>query len=186
MSNIFKEGFIDSVDNFLDKETLNLVLEKLSNIKWQFKSFANDEKGVNKYSKNCNFTFLDNSTPLENFNDFIIDKINERYNIKFMPHNAYFNSYQYGNEMEVHQDRITKLNFNRTIILYLNSCPNWDITWGGHTLIFNKDKNKILHSSIPFRNSLLVFDGLLPHGMAPLSRNCFERRSILVYQTEIK
>ena len=38
MSNIFKEGFIDSVDNFLDKETLNLVLEKLSNIKWQYNS----------------------------------------------------------------------------------------------------------------------------------------------------
>ena len=88
--------------------------------------------------------------------------------------------------MEIHQDRITKLNFNRTVILYLNSCPNWDIHWGGQTLIFNKSTDKILHSSIPFRNTLLVFDGLLPHGMAPLSRTCFEQRSILVYQTEIE
>lgn len=186
MSNIFKEDFIDSVDNFLDNETLNSVLEKVSNIKWQFNSFANNEKGINKYSKNCNFTFLDSSTPLDNFNDFIIDKINKRYNIKFMPHNGYFNSYQHGNEMEIHQDRITKLNFNRTVILFINSCSFWDVGWGGQTLIFNKSKDKVLHSSIPFRNSLLVFDGLLPHGMVPLSRNCFERRIILVYQTEIK
>ena len=185
MQDIYKQGFIDSIDNFLNEEDFNLLLKGLPNIKWNFGSFANNEKGINKYSTNCNFTFLDKKEPQKNFDDFILKQLNDRYKVEFMPHNAYFNSYQYGNEMEIHQDRITKLNYNRTIILYLNSCEDWKVDWGGQTLIFNKEKNKILHTSIPFRNNLLIFDGLLPHGMVPISRNCYEKRIILVFQTEI-
>ncbi len=186
MQEIYKQGFIDSTDNFLSEENLNLLLKGLPNIKWDFGSFANNEKGINKYNRNCNYTFLDKKEPLRDFDDFIIKQLNDRYKVKFMPHNAYFNSYQYGNEMEIHQDRITKLNYNRTVILYLNSSEDWNIDWGGHTIVYNKEKNKVLYTSIPKRNNLLVFDGLLPHAMIPIGRNCFERRIILVYQTEIE
>ena len=186
MTNIYKENFIDYIPNFLPKKEFDLLEKEIQNIKWDFNSFALNDKNENKFSRNCNYTFLEEDKPVDNFNNFIISKLNDLYNTKFMPHNGYFNSYQFGNEMEIHTDRITKINFNRTVILYINSCSFWDVGWGGQTLIFDKSKDKVLHSSIPFRNSLLVFDGLLPHGMVPLSRNCFERRIILVYQTEIK
>lgn len=186
MNNIYDQDFIDYIPNFLPEGEFNLLEKQIQTIKWDFNSFALNDKNENKFNKSCNYTFMDENKAVKNFNNFIISKLNILYDTEFMPHNAYFNSYQYGNEMEIHTDRITKLNFNRTVILYINSCSFWDIGWGGQTLIFNKDKNKILNSSIPFRNSLLVFDGLLPHGMAPLSRNCFEQRIVLVYQTEIK
>lgn len=189
---IFQHNFFETIDNFFTASELEFALHDLDHIGWKYNSFASNENNLNKYDKNLNFTFIDTKEPIINtselpgINNMIIKKLESIYCVKIKPHNAYLNSYQFGNEMEIHTDRITKLNYNRTFIIYLNSCPKWELEWGGHTVIYNKEKNKILHTSIPKRNSLVVFDGLLPHAMIPIGRTCFERRIILVYQTEIE
>ena len=159
---------------------MEFALHDLKNIGWKYNSLPNNDKNnTNKFDKNLNFTFIDTNKPMINtselpgINNLIIKKIKSIYKVKIKPHNAYLNSYQFGNEMEIHTDRITKMNFNRTFIIYLNSCSKWELEWGGHTIMYNKEKNEVLHTSIPKRNSLVVFDGLLPHAMIPIGRIMF-------------
>lgn len=191
MKNIFNKDFIDIIPNFLDNNQLKKVVNSLNGLPWYHTSKANDNTQKN-YDANLNHTFLDTPNPLSDytqlgdFNISILNKLNKTYNVKFKPHNAYLNCYEHGDEMQIHTDRVTKTDHNRTVILYINSTDKWDVEWSGHTLLFDRDKKSIIKSSIPFRNTMLVFDAGLPHGIAPISKSCYEKRIILVYQTEIE
>jgi len=191
MKNIFDKNFIDVIPNFLNEVELKEVIKSLDGMPWYFSSRANDNT-IKRYDTNLNFTFLDTPEPISDYSKLngvsqnILKKLNHIYGVKFKPHNAYLNCYEYGDEMQVHTDRQTKPGHNRTVIIYLNSTDQWDIEWSGHTILFDKDKKNILKTSIPFRNNLLCFDGELPHGISPISKSCYEKRIILVYQTEIE
>lgn len=191
MKNIFDKNFIDIIPNFLNDEDLKEVVKSLDGMPWYYSSRANDNTNK-KYDTNLNYTFLDTPQPISNYSKLnsisqkFLTKLNKTYNVKFKPHNAYLNCYEYGDEMQIHTDRRTKLDHNRTVIFYINSTPEWDIEWSGHTILFDKDKKNVLKTSIPFRNNALIFNADLPHGIAPISKSCYEKRIILVYQTEIE
>jgi len=191
MKNIYDKNFNDIITDFLTNDEMSDVIKSLNGMPWYFNSQANPNT-KQKYDVNLNYTFLDTPNPVKDYsklNDIsqtIINRLNKRYDTKFYPHNAYLNCYSHGNEMQIHNDRQTKKEYNRTLIVYINSTDLWNVEWSGHTLLFDKDKKNIISTSIPFRNNAFLFDSELPHGIAPLSKSCYEKRIILVYQMEIE
>tara|TARA_R100000455_G_C6220746_1_gene85294 strand:- start:168 stop:728 length:561 start_codon:yes stop_codon:yes gene_type:complete len=111
-------------------------------------------------------------------------KLSNKYNVLIRPYDIYYNAYKFGNEMEIHTDKITKPGFNRTIILYLTD--EWSPEWHGETVLYDDKKETIRKAVIPYPNSVLVFDSRIPHSSVPISKFCLENRVILVYQCEIE
>jgi SM-20-related protein len=61
--------------------------------------------------------------------------------------------------------------------------PEWDVEWGGETVLFNKDQDAEVAVS-PRPGRLLIFDGNILHaGRAP-SRVCYAPRYTLAYKLE--
>ena len=57
-----------------------------------------------------------------------------------------------------------------TLLYYLN--VEWDIEWGGHTLIMDKDCKEVEKTILYVPGRLVVFDGVLPHMIMTPSNLC--------------
>ena len=101
---------------------------------------------------------------------------------EYFPHNLYFNSYKFGDELQAHADKVTKTKNNKTLIIYCTK--QWHKDWHGETLIYNEDD--VIGGCLPMPNTAIIFDSVLLHSMAPISRYCRELRNILVFQLEGK
>jgi hypothetical protein len=61
--------------------------------------------------------------------------------------------------------------------------PEWDVEWGGETLLFNKERDAEVAVS-PRPGRLLIFDGSILHAGRPPSRVCYAPRYTLAYKLE--
>jgi len=70
-----------------------------------------------------------------------------------------------------------------TIIYYPRM--DWKPEWGGGTLIGaeDKDDSEAAWQLVPYvGNSLVIFDAHLPHMAMPVTRECYELRSVIVFK----
>lgn len=61
--------------------------------------------------------------------------------------------------------------------------PQWDLEWGGETLLFNRERDAEVAVS-PRPGRLLIFDGTILHAGRPPSRACYAPRYTLAYKLE--
>jgi hypothetical protein len=61
--------------------------------------------------------------------------------------------------------------------------PEWDVEWGGETLLFNRDKDAEV-AVTPRPGRLLIFDGTILHAGRPPNRACYAPRYTLAYKLE--
>lgn len=67
-----------------------------------------------------------------------------------------------------------------TLIYYANL--KWDIFWGGHTLFLSEDLTEIDYTCVYKPNRVILFDGIIPHSISPISTMCSEHRYSFVIQ----
>lgn len=100
---------------------------------------------------------------------------------------VYINGYTYGTEGYAHYDDINitkkfgKEIASETIIVYLNE--DWDVDWGGETVIFNENKDDIEKAVLPKFARVLSFDSNKLHAARSVSRICQKLRLVLVFKT---
>lgn len=73
---------------------------------------------------------------------------------------------------------------SKTCIVYVNK--EWNIDWGGETIIWNKDTRQIIYSYLPKYNSVLIIPGNCYHGVRPVSSYCDDLRITLMFKTRKK
>ena len=115
----------------------------------------------------------------------------KRYNIDGYER-IYCNAHTHGLEPHIHKD-----DGNFTMIYYPRM--DWQTEWGGGTSIFKElvnvsnspdyekeYKNIEVDANVNYRgNRLVVFDAYLPHQAQPVSRECYELRTCVVFKCNI-
>jgi SM-20-related protein len=93
---------------------------------------------------------------------------------------CYANGQPYGSDGTVHTDSINPASF--TSVYY--PCPRWSPSWGGETILFNKEETDIIACIYPKPNRLFMFNGVVPHIARGVARICPVLRITLMYKTE--
>ena len=91
---------------------------------------------------------------------------------------AYINGYCFGNDAAAHVDSKNSNIPQKTAIIYLNE--EWDINWGGETVIFENDE--IIKSVLPKEGRVFIFNSSLLHAARPLSKTFGNIRRVLVFK----
>jgi Rps23 Pro-64 3,4-dihydroxylase Tpa1-like proline 4-hydroxylase len=184
---MIKENEIINIQNFLSYEDFYSLKTFAKELSWTFTGRASStmaEWNLNKPIYSADKEPLTNYDLILPIYRIALDKLNKQYNVFIKPYDIYFNAYKFGNEMEIHTDKITKPGFNRTIIIYLTD--DWLTKFHGETVFYDEKQQDIRKAVIPYSNSVVIFDSRIPHSSVPISKFCLENRIILVYQCEIQ
>lgn len=184
------------IDNFLDKDLVNMCLKNFPSISDPAWDIANDKDIEIKFRSTWNSEFdipegIVDAIRIMNGADFL-RSISDLFEIKKLIPDPYFsggglNVTKRGGLLGVHVDGnyhdATGLNRRLNALLYLN--PGWKTEWGGEFGVYDQDGVNCLKKIEPLFNRLVVFDthdkswhGLPDPVMFP---DEIPRRSILLY-----
>jgi Rps23 Pro-64 3,4-dihydroxylase Tpa1-like proline 4-hydroxylase len=167
---------------FKEKDYIDL-LNHIDTIGWKDRGQDYDES---RYTTHYNFQIINEKEGVKDIQIPLVrtalEIVKQSLGEEYYPHNLYFNSYKYGDEIQAHVDRETTTKNNRTLIIYCTK--EWQKDWHGETLLY--DGNILKGGNLPMPNSAILFDSKIQHSMAPISRYCKELRNILVFQLEGK
>ena len=142
---------------------------------WRFSQSSNKDDGFT-------FWYLDlTTTPF--FTEDVANRIREITGLDFMIDRVYANGQTYGLCGSVHRDRQPcEQGEYRTFLLYTH--PEWDMSWGGMTVIYDED-TKEETIIIPKPNHAVLFDSKMPHiGYEP-TRHCKELRVSVAFKLSL-
>lgn len=170
-------------NKFFSDEDYKSLLERIDNIGWKDRGEDYDNSN---YSTHYNLQLINEKDGQKNSNLPIVNtalkRLKDSIPEDYYPHNVYFNSYKFGDEIQAHVDKQTKTKNNKTLIIYCTK--EWKVDWHGETILYNN--NEIIGGSLPMPNSAICFNSAILHSSAPISRYCKELRNILVFQLEGK
>ena len=160
---------IEFTDNFLEEHIAQLVDMQLREVSWKY-DYDSVKGGTNKHWH----VFLGHK--VGELGDFvpIWNQISDRYNYEM--ERAYLNAHTHGIEPHIHRD-----DGDMTFIYYPRM--DWRIDWGGGTAIYDNDLNGITHHISYKGNRLIKFPANLPHQAQPVSRECYQLRTCVVFKT---
>ena len=188
---------IDVYDNVLEEHNAVLIDDEVRKIRWSYDYHSNKNK-INKHwhifcghnEEECK----KNAYPwAHTLFEIILAKydFHKKYNVNGYER-IYCNAHTHGLEPHIHTD-----DGNFTMIYYPRM--DWITEWGGGTAIFNECKNSVnspdfkeemknieIDKLVHYKgNRLVVFDAFLPHQAQPVSRECYELRSVVVFKCNI-
>tara|TARA_B100001094_G_scaffold140786_1_gene136462 strand:+ start:312 stop:806 length:495 start_codon:yes stop_codon:yes gene_type:complete len=163
---------IEYVDNFLEEHIAQLIDMQLREVSWKY-DYDSVKGGSNKHWH----IFLGHK--VGELGDFvpIWNHISNNYNYEM--ERAYLNAHTHGIEPHIHRD-----DGDMTFIYYPRM--DWRIDWGGGTAIYDNDLNGITHHINYKGNRLIKFPANLPHQAQPVSRECYQLRTCVVFKTKVK
>jgi len=163
---------IEYVDNFLEEHIAQLIDMQLREVSWKY-DYDSVKGGSNKHWH----IFLGHK--VGELGDFvpIWNHISNNYNYEM--ERAYLNAHTHGIEPHIHRD-----DGDMTFIYYPRM--DWRIDWGGGTAIYANDLNGITHHINYKGNRLIKFPANLPHQAQPVSRECYQLRTCVVFKTKVK
>ena len=163
---------IEFTDNFLEEHIAQLIDMQLREVSWKY-DYDSVKGGTNKHWH----VFLGHK--VGELGDFvpIWNQISDRYNYEM--ERAYLNAHTHGIEPHIHRDH-----GDMTFIYYPRM--DWRIDWGGGTAIYDNELNNITHHINYKGNRLIKFPANLPHQAQPVSRECYQLRTCVVFKTKVK
>ena len=163
---------IEFTDNFLEEHIAQLVDMQLREVSWKY-DYDSVKGGTNKHWH----VFLGHK--VGELGDFvpIWNQISDRYNYEM--ERAYLNAHTHGIEPHIHRD-----DGDMTFIYYPRM--DWRIDWGGGTAIYDNELNNITHHINYKGNRLIKSPANLPHQAQPVSRECYQLRTCVVFKTKVK
>ena len=163
---------IEYVDNFLEEHIAQLIDMQLREVSWKY-DYDSVKGGSNKHWH----IFLGHK--VGEIGDFVPIWNHISNNYDYEMERAYLNAHTHGIEPHIHRD-----DGDMTFIYYPRM--DWRIDWGGGTAIYDNDLNGITHHINYKGNRLIKFPANLPHQAQPVSRECYQLRTCVVFKTKVK
>ena len=163
---------IEYVDNFLEEHIAQLIDMQLREVSWKY-DYDSVKGGSNKHWH----IFLGHK--VGELGDFVPSWNHINNNYDYEMERAYLNAHTHGIEPHIHRD-----DGDMTFIYYPRM--DWRIDWGGGTAIYDNDLNGITHHINYKGNRLIKFPANLPHQAQPVSRECYQLRTCVVFKTKVK
>ena len=192
---------IDVYDNILEKHDAVTIDYEIKKLKWSY-DYQYTTKKLNKQwyvmcGKNDEDCRQSNYPWAPEIFNIIINKpdIKNKYNIERY-FSLYCIAYTYGTEQQIHTD-----DGDLTMLYY--PTLDWKLDWGGGTAIYNeitndyinhgkymqldKDNNADIDKYVAYKgNRLVIFDAFLPHQGQPISKQCHELRTVVVFKCMVE
>jgi hypothetical protein len=185
---------IDIYDDVLEEHNAILVDDMVRQISWKYDYHSNITK-VNKHwhvlcgnnEEECISAGFD--WAIQIFSIILKKyKFKEKYDIEGFKR-IYCNSHTHGIEPHIHTD-----DGDFTMIYYPRL--DWELEWGGGTAVYKEDTgnpkdpnykaNFQLDKSVTYKgNRLIIFDAYLPHQALPVSRECYQLRTCVVFKCNV-
>ena len=171
---------IKTYDNALEPHVAELIDMQLRDVSWKY-NYDSVKNGVNKHWHVFCGHNLDDC--YDNGYDYLIAIWNfiTKHNPQLKMERAYLNAHTHGIEPHRHVD-----DGDFTIIYYPRL--DWQMSWGGGTLIEGDYNNGHLEDKfIDYKgNRLIIFTAGNLHQAQPVSRECYELRTCVVFKTNLK
>ena len=162
-------------DGVVEDHIAELIASEMKNIKWKFDYPSNKEHKSRHWHVLCGH----NSTQIISNNfEWVMPiwtsamfKYDFKKNYDIITYERiYMNAHTHGVEPVMHKD-----DGDFTMIYYPQM--DWKPEWGGGTLIDSQ--------LVPYvGNRLVIFDAELPHMGMPVSRECYELRTVIVFKCD--
>jgi Rps23 Pro-64 3,4-dihydroxylase Tpa1-like proline 4-hydroxylase len=166
---------ISMKSDVLDTPEWRYIVEKTFNgTGWSFTGFSNDSASKFWYMNLDNDPF---------FTDLMMKKINSLLVPQFTLDRVYANGQTHGLSGDLHQDVVGGDGKYYTFLYYAN--PEWDPTWGGYTVFYNRDST-VIHSQYPRPNSAVLFDSSIWHAGLEPTRHCKDLRVTIAWKLRLK
>jgi len=164
---------IDRINNFLEPQVAEFIDTQLRQILWQYEHKSKTSKVNKHWHHHCG----ENESDLHDRYDIL--PIWQNISNKFPEYKlkrAYLNAHTHGMEPQIHRD-----DGDMTFIYYPRM--DWKISWGGGTTVFD-DYGYDIKKNFSYKgNRLIMFPANLPHQAQPVSRECYELRTCVVFKT---
>ena len=171
---------IKTYDNALEPHVAELIDMQLRDVSWKY-NYDSVKNGVNKHWHVFCGHNLDDC--YDNGYDYLIAIWNfiKKHNPRLEMERVYLNAHTHGIEPHRHVD-----DGDFTIIYYPRM--DWQMSWGGGTLIEGDYNNGHLEDKfIDYKgNRLIIFTAGNLHQAQPVSRECYELRTCVVFKTNLK
>ena len=171
---------IKTYDNALEPHVAELIDMQLRDVSWKY-NYDSVKNGKNKHWHVFCGHNLDDC--YDNGYDYLIAIWNfiKKHNPQLEMERAYLNAHTHGIEPHRHVD-----DGDFTIIYYPRL--DWQMSWGGGTLIEGDYNNGHLEDKfIDYKgNRLIIFTAGNLHQAQPVSRECYELRTCVVFKTNLK
>ena len=169
---------IDVYDDVLEEHNAILIDDCVRQIHWKY-DYHSDNKKVNKHwhvlcghnEQECNDSGYKWAHEIFSMIKFKLGFENKYFIEDY--ERIYCNAHTHGIEPHLHKD-----DGDFTMIYYPRL--DWNVDeWGGGTLVNGQ--------LVPYKgNRLVVFDAYLEHKAMPVSRECYELRSVVVFKCNVK
>ena len=171
---------IKTYDNALEPHVAELIDMQLRDVSWKY-NYDSVKNGVNKHWHI--FCGHNPDDCYDNGYDYLIAIWNfiKKHNPQLEMERVYLNAHTHGIEPHRHVD-----DGDFTIIYYPRL--DWQMSWGGGTLIEGDYNNGHLEDKfIDYKgNRLIIFTAGNLHQAQPVSRECYELRTCVVFKTNLK
>ena len=163
---------VEYIDNFLEEHIAQLIDMQLREVSWKY-DYDSVKGGSNKHWH----IFLGHN--VGEIGEFvpIWNQISNKYDYEM--ERAYLNAHTHGIEPHIHRD-----DGDVTFIYYPRM--DWKNEWGGGTVIYDNEISNITNHINYKGNRLIKFDAHLPHQAQPVSRECYQLRTCVVFKTKVK
>ena len=163
---------IEYVDNFLEEHIAQLIDMQLREVSWKY-DYDSVKGGSNKHWH----IFLGHNVGEIGEYVPIWNQISNKFDYEM--ERAYLNAHTHGIEPHIHRD-----DGDVTFIYYPRM--DWKNEWGGGTVIYDNEVSNITDHINYKGNRLIKFDAHLPHQAQPVSRECYQLRTCVVFKTKVK
>jgi|TARA_B110000977_G_scaffold9884_1_gene12952 hypothetical protein len=161
-------------DGFLEEHVAQLIDMQLREVSWKF-DYDSVKNGLNKhwhvFAGHCEGSLRDDIWPIW-----------QQIKLKWPElelERAYLNAHTHGIEPHIHRD-----DGALTFIYYPRL--DWKNEWGGGTVLYD-DAIKDITSHVNYKgNRLIKFPAYLPHQAQPVSRECYQLRTCVVFKTVVR
>jgi SM-20-related protein len=164
---------VNFYDDFLEEHIAQLIDMQLKDVSWKF-DYDSVENGLNKHWHV--FCGHDEESLREDISP-IWQKIKKEWP-DLQLERAYLNAHTHGIEPHIHRDdgAVTFIYYPRM---------DWKNEWGGGTVVYDNNIKNITDHVNYRGNRLIQFSAQLPHQAQPVSRECYQLRTCVVFKTTL-
>ena len=163
---------VEYIDNFLEEHIAQLIDMQLREVSWKY-DYDSVKGGSNKHWH----IFLGHNVGEIGEYIPIWNQISNKFDYEM--ERAYLNAHTHGIEPHIHRD-----DGDVTFIYYPRM--DWKNEWGGGTVIYDNEVSNITDHINYKGNRLIKFDAHLPHQAQPVSRECYQLRTCVVFKIKVK
>ena len=163
---------IDVFDNVLEEHNAILVDDAVKKLSWKYDYSSEPTKPNKHWHVLCGHDFKELTANGYDWADHIFHTAKSKLKKDLSYERIYCNAHTHGIEPHLHVD-----DGQFTMIYY----PRMDwksFSWGGGTMV----EGELIHY---VGNRLVIFDAHLPHMAMPVSRECYELRTNVVFKCNI-